>query len=492
MSLVFGATSLAVTTLSRIQFAMTAIVHFLFVPTSIGLLLATLIFEMLYAYGHHDTEKWGRLTLFFSRIFFFSFATGVVTGLIMELQFGMNWSAFTKMMGDIAGVPLAIESMIAFFIESTLIGMWRFTWGKLNKRVHAWFGVALLIASMFSIVWIISINAFMQNPYGYHMEGNRARLNSLISLLQNPQYRPEVLHVLFAVLILGGLVTAGISAWQILHKRDTKAFKAAVQIGLLIALPAAIVQPLQGDDQGAATAALQPMKFSAIEARYDNAGSATTGAPWAAAALINEKNRTVKSIDIPKMGSYFAGGQFTGMVPGMNTIAKAYHAKFDAKIAKSYDGQMQYYPPVHLLYWTLRWMVYAGYFFIIFTMLATIMLHRKNKGIEAHKKTLRTLGIIMWFPYLTTTSGWVVAEVGRYPFVVYGVLTQYDSVSPSLTVAQVATSITLFALADIFLITSMITLSHRALKQGLPELTGDYADEAVTVDPFSKEAFHHA
>ncbi|MCH4169642.1 MAG: cytochrome ubiquinol oxidase subunit I [Lactobacillus sp.] len=495
MSLLLGAavTPLAVTTMSRFQFALTAIVHFLFVPTSIGILTATLIFEFLYAYGHGDTEKYGRLTLFFSKIYFLSFATGVVTGIIMEMQFGLNWSAFSRLMGDIAGVPLVIESMMAFFIESTLIGMWRFTWGKLNKRVHAWFGAAILFASLFSIVWIISINAFMQLPYGYHMDGNHARLNSLISLLQNPQYRPEALHVLFATMIVGGLLTAGISAWQILHKRDVKAFKVAIQIGLLIALPAVIIQPLQGDDQGAVSGPVQPVKFAAIEARYDAIGNAQKGAPWAAAALIDESNHSAKSLDIPAMGSYYATGKFTGTMPGLNQITKAYHLRFDKTVAKSYDGQMQYYPPVNLLFWTMRWMVYAGYFFTIFAALATIMLHRKNKGIEEHRKTLRTLGIIMWFPYITTTSGWVVAEVGRYPFVVYGLLTQYDSVSPNVTLPEVVTSFTLFAIADIVLITTMIVASHKVLKRGLPDLEDEYPEDKVRVnsDPFAKEAFNH-
>lgn len=334
MGLTLATIPLAVTNLSRMQFAVTAITHFLFVTTTIGMLLTTMIFEFMYAYGRGDTEKYGRLTLFFSRIFFFSFGTGVVTGLIMEFQFGMNWSAFTRLMGDVAGVPLAIESMISFFVESTIIGLWRFTWGKLPKRAHAWLGVGMLGASLFSIVWIIAINAFMQNPYGFRLEGDRARLTSLITLLQNPQYRPEFLHVLFAILITGGFLTAGIAAWQILHKRDTSAFKIAVQIGLLIALPAAFLQPAQGDDQGAATAALQPMKFTAIEGRYETEGSPTTGAPWAMAALINEDTHTTKAVSIPNMGTYFGKNTFTGTMPGMNAVAKMYHAKFDKTVCQ--------------------------------------------------------------------------------------------------------------------------------------------------------------
>ena len=305
-------------------------------------------------------------------------------------------------------------------------------------------------------------------------------------------YQPEFLHVLFAILITGGFVTAGVSAWQILHKRDTAAFKIAVQIGLLIALPAAFLQPAQGDDQGAATAALQPMKFTAIEGRYNTEGSATTGAPWAMAALINEKDRTVKAVSIPNLGTYFGKNTFTGAMPGMNAVAKMYHAKFDKTVAKSYDGQMNYYPPVTLLFWTMHLMVYAGYFFTMFALFATIMLHRRKSGIEAHPKTLRALGWTLWLPYLTFTSGWIVAEVGRYPFVVYGLLTQYDAVSPSLTVTEAATSLAMFFVADVFLVSTMIYISHRTVTRGLPEIDGNYLEEHQIPDPFAKEAFSHA
>ncbi|ERL65663.1 cytochrome ubiquinol oxidase subunit I [Schleiferilactobacillus shenzhenensis] len=477
MGAILATIPLGVTTLSRLQFALTAIVHFAFVATTTGMLLTTIIFEFIYAYGRGNKDQYGRLALFFSRIFIFSFATGVVTGLIMEFQFGLNWSAFARLMGDIVGVPLAIESMLAFFLESTIIGAWRFTWGMLNKKAHAWLGLAMLLSSLTSVIWIIAINAFMQNPYGFHMEGKHARLNSFITLLQNPQYLPEVLHVLFAILIVGGFLTAGISAWQILHQRDVQAFKVAVQIGLLIALPAAFIQPLQGDNQAAATVMLQPMKFTAIEGRYDNEGSKTTGAPWALAATIDEKNHKVNAITVPAMGTYFGTGKFTGMMPGMNMVAKIYHAKFDKTVAKSYDGQMDYYPPVTLLFWAMHWMVYAGYFFTMFALAATILLHRRHKLIEEHRKTLRTLGWVLWLPYITITAGWIVAEVGRYPFVVYGLLTQYDAVSPNLTMPVVAVSLGLFFIVDAFLITTMITLSHRALKRGLPALSGLEHDE---------------
>ncbi|WP_010624731.1 cytochrome ubiquinol oxidase subunit I [Companilactobacillus versmoldensis] len=484
--------SLFVTEMSRIQFAVTVITHFLLVATSIGMMLVTVIFEMMYAFGGDKNEKYGRLALFFGRIFFFSFATGVLTGIVMELQFGLNWSSYSKFFGDIIGVPLVIESMLAFFVESNLIGLWRFTWGKMNKKWHAFIGLALLISSMFSIVWIISINAFMQNPYGYHMEGQHARLNSFIDLFENPQYPNEFGHVFIGILIVSGFVTAGISAWQILHKRDPEIFKRALQIGLLVAVPVAFSQQLLADNQIQATMAVQPMKFAAVEGQYDNAGSKTTGVPWYAFATINEQKKTIKGLAIPDLGSYFGSGQFTGKAVGMKTIAKAYHTKFDKTVAKSYKGHMSYYPPVTLMFIAMRWMVYAGFFFTIFGVLAMLMMMRKKKDIAEHRKTLITLGIAMCFPYITITAGWIVAEVGRFPFVVYGLFTQFDAVSPTVTAASVTMSLTIFTIMDALLLYTMVYISHRYMKKGVPDINGEYPELEPHLDPFDRRVFKDA
>lgn len=475
------AMSMFVTTMSRIQFALTAIVHFFFVPTTVGLMASTLIFELLYVFGKKETEHYGRLALFFAKLYFVSFATGVVTGLIMEFQFGMNWSVYAYFFGDVIGVPLALEGIMAFFMESTLIGLWRFTWGKINKKLHVLFGALLFITSLFSIVWIITINAFMQNPVGFTMVNGRAHLDSVISLLRNPQYWPEALHVFFAIMILGGLVTAGVSAWQILRKRDTVLFKKAVQIGVLMFLPAAIIQPQMGDDQIAATLNLQPMKFAAAEAQYEDEGSTTTGTPWDVVAWIDESEHKSYGLGIPGLGSYFGSGKFVGASAGMNSIAQTYHEKYDQEVAASYDGDMTYYPPVTLIFWCMRWMVFSGYYYIIFGMIALFLLHRRKKAIEEHPRLLKALGITMWFPYITVIAGWVVAEVGRYPFVVYGLFTQLDAVSPNMTAAKIITSISLFAIVDCLLITTGLVMGHRTLKKGAPNIDGNM-DEDLSAD----------
>lgn len=474
--------TLLVVTLSRWQFAVTVISHFIFVPTTIGLITVVVIFELLYAFGKKKgRDDYGRLALFFAKIAFFSFGAGIATGLVMELQFGMNWSEYSRFFGDVIGVPIALESLTAFFLEAVLLGLWRFTWGKINPRTHALFGILYLVTAYLSIFWIISVNAFMQNPVGLHMEDGVARLDTVFALLQNPQYLPEVLHVFFGIMILGGFVTAGISAWQILKKRNVEIFKRSVQIGLLIALPFSIVQAMLGDDQGTATGGLQPMKFSAGEARYNNEGSDDTGAPWYLVAWVDEKTQTVYGIEIPGLGSYFGGGKFTGEQEGMNEIAEAYHQEYDETVTASYEGNMDYYPPVALLFWALHIMVLIGYYYAIVSVMATILLHRKKKPIEEHPRILRALGITMWFPYVTLICGWIFAEVGRFPFVVYGLLTQLDAVSPNMTVGNISTSLTLFILIDLALIVMMIIMSHRTMKAGAPDLA-DYFSYSTPSD----------
>lgn len=470
--------TLLIVDLSRWQFAVTVISHFIFVPITIGLITVVVILELLYAFGKKEGSKdYGRLALFFAKIAFFSFGAGVATGLVMEFQFGMNWSEYSRFFGDVIGVPIALESLTAFFLEAVLLGLWRFTWGKINPKVHALFGILYVVTAFLSVFWIISVNAFMQNPVGLTMEDGVARLDTVTALLQNPQFLPQVLHVSFGIMILGGFLTAGISAWQIIKKRDVQLFKKTVQIGLLVAVPFAIVQPLLGDDQGTATGALQPMKFSAGEGRYENQGSDTEGAPWYLVAWVDEQNQQVYGIEIPAMGSYFANGKLTGEQEGMNEIAKAYHQEYDEGVLASYEGSMDYYPPVNLLFWALHIMVLVGYFFAIFGVMALILTHRKKKPIEEHPRTLRVLGVLMWFPSILLIAGWVFAEVGRYPFVVYGLLTQLDAVSVNMTLEHIIASLTLFIIIDLTLIITMIVMSHRVLKQGAPDLKDSFSKD---------------
>ena len=443
-------TGLAIVNLSRLQFAITVVTHFMFVTTTIGLYTITVIFELFYAFGKKENqETYGRLALFFAKIGFISFGLGVVTGMVMELQFGLNWSAYAAFFGDIIGVPISIETMSAFFLETVLLGLWRFSWGKINKKLHCVLGALVLGTSLFSVVFVISANAFMQHPVGFTIANGAATLDSFRALLTNPRYWPQVLHVFGGIMIAAGLVTAGISAWQILHKRDVEIFKKSIQIGLLLMIPFVFIQPVLGDQQIIATWETQPMKYSAIQ----------------------ETPQTIPDAENEDM----------------NTIADHYRKQFDATVAASYQGEMTYLLPANFLFYSKYLMEHSGWLYMVVAALALILLHRKEKSIEHHPKMLIVLGLVMWLPYLSLILGWIVAEVGRYPFVVYGIFTQLDAVSPVMTLPKIITSLSIFAILDVTLLSSLIVVSHRVLLKGAPNLQDDLLETTQVADCFGEE-----
>lgn len=432
-------TRLLIVDLSRLQFAVTVITHFMFVTTTIGLYTITVIFEFFYAFGKpKNQETYGRLALFFAKIGFLSFGLGVVTGLVMEFQFGLNWSAYAAFFGDIIGVPISIETMAAFFLETVLLGLWRFSWGKINKKVHCIIGASVLITSLFSAVFVISANAFMQHPVGFSMVNGAATLDSFGQLLTNPRYWPQVLHVVGGIMIAGGLLTAGISAWQILNKRDVQVFKKSAQMGLLIMIPFVFIQPVLGDQQIIATWDTQPMKYSAIQ----------------------ETPQTIPD----------------AVNASMADIAQQYRDRFDGTVAASYEGHMTYLLPANVLFYSKYLMEHSGWLYMVVATLGLILLHRKVKPIEAHRKMLIVLGLVMWLPYLSLILGWIVAEVGRYPFVVYGIFTHLDAVSPTMSLPKIITSLSLFIIIDVTLLTLMIILSRRVLQKGAPNVHDDFLE----------------
>ena len=208
-----------IVTLARIQFAMTTIFHFFFVPFSIGTGVVVAIMETLYVIK--KDEKYRRMTKFWGNIFLLSFVVGVVTGIIQEFQFGMNWSDYSRFVGDIFGAPLALEALLAFFLESTFLGLWIFTWDKVSPKLHMTFFWLVTIGSMLSAFWILAANSFMQHPVGYTLNNGRAEMTDFGALLANPQVWYEFLHVITAAIAMGGILIAGMSAFQLL-KKDKK------------------------------------------------------------------------------------------------------------------------------------------------------------------------------------------------------------------------------------------------------------------------------
>lgn len=466
-------------TLARFQFAMTTIFHFFFVPLSIGLALMVAIMETMYVIKKKDMYK--DMAKFWGKIFLLSFAVGVVTGIIQEFQFGMNWSDYSRFVGDIFGAPLAIEALLAFFLESTFIGLWAFGWDKFNKKVHLLFMWLVVIGSTLSAFWILLANSFMQHPQGYkvNIDTGRAELTSFSSLVTNHQVWYEFSHVLFGAFVTGGFIVAGLSAWQLIRKQNEAFYMSSMKTGLVVGLISSIMVMGAGDLQMRALIEEQPMKFAATEAVYETTGSP---APWAAIADIDTEKHEVKwSLDIPYMLSILSYHKPSGSVEGMNQINEQLHAKYDDK----FGPDMDYYVPVKTLFWAFRVMVGFGMLLSLIAILGLIF-QRKEKILEM-KWMLWLVGISLWIPFLANTSGWLITELGRYPWTVYGVFTIADSVSPNVTANQLLFTNIVYFLLFATLGGVMIYLTIREMRKG--PYAADNHQASVEADPFSKEAF---
>ena len=257
-----------IVTLARIQFAMTTVFHFFFVPFSIGLALVVAIMETMYVVKKE--ERYRKMAKFWGNIFLLSFAVGVVTGIIQEFQFGMNWSDYSRFVGDIFGAPLAVEALLAFFLESTFLGLWIFTWDKMNPKVHVTFIWLVVFGSMMSAFWILVANSFMQHPVGYVINNGRAEMVDFVAVISNPKVWYEFSHVIMGAFTLGGMAVAGMAAFQLLKKRDISFHKASMRIGLWVTLFGSIGVLLAGDLQMKALIEGQPMKFAAMEGAYED------------------------------------------------------------------------------------------------------------------------------------------------------------------------------------------------------------------------------
>lgn len=471
-----------IVTLARIQFAMTTIFHFFFVPLSIGTVFIVAIMETLYVRTKDETYK--KMAKFWAQIMLLSFAVGVVTGIIQEFQFGMNWSDYSRFVGDIFGAPLAVEALLAFFLESTFLGLWMFTWDRVKPGVHALFIWLVGFGSLMSAFWIIVANAFMQHPKGYQIENGRAVMNDFSALLKNPQLWYEFSHVIAAAILTGGIVVAGLSAFRVLKKKDLSAisekiYKKSLRVGLVVSLVGSIAVLTAGDFQMKALVEDQPMKFAATEGLYE-----TTGDPasWTLIAWANEaKKERVFGIEIPYMLSILSYHKLSGSVEGMNEINKQLVAEY---------GDRNYYPPVNTLFWTFR--IMAGFGALMFVVSALgLFLTRKKKPVLYEKKWLLwVLGLMTFAPFLANTSGWLVTELGRYPWTVYGLFTIEQSVSPNVSVASLMFSNTVYFLLFAGLGATMVYLVVRELKKG-PEYVDHQhaADAKPAIDPFDGGAF---
>ncbi len=405
--------------LSRLQFAAATFFHFLFVPLTLGLSLLVAIMETIWV--KRGDEQYKRMARFWGKIFIINFAIGVVTGITLEFQFGTNWARYSAYVGDIFGSLLAIEATLAFFLESTFIAVWIFGWDRLSPKLHATSIWLVAIASNISAYWILAANSFMQHPVGYAIRGGRAELTDFLAVVTQKWAVLEFLHTFSGAQVLGAFFVMGVSAWHILRKNETAFFKNSFKLAVWFAVIFSIFLAINGDLSGKEVAQKQPAKLAAMESHWQTQNSAPIYLlAWPDAS--KERN-AVQVLPVPGALSFLAFGNFSAQVKGLKDIPR------------------QDRPPVALTFVAFRVMVGLGMLFILVSIWAWL----KRRSPEDSPLLLKLLPFLIPLPYIALQAGWALTEVGRQPWIVYGVMRTKDAVSP-IALSQVGTSFVAFIL----------------------------------------------
>ena len=451
-----------VVALARLQFAVVTVYHFFCLPLTLGLSVLIAILETMYVKTGDETYK--KMVKFWGKLFLINFAMGVVTGIVQEFQFGMNWSEYSRFMGDIFGAPLAIEALLAFYVESVFIGIWIFGWDKISKPLHAtvmWF---VAIASNVSALWILVANSFMQQPVGYVLRNGRAEMDNFFALLANGHVWVQWPHVFFSAVATAGFFVAGISAWHLARKSDQiEVFKRSFRIGILYATIGIVLSMLIGHSQAQYMTRIQPMKMAAAEALWETEDPAA----MSLFTIGNEKERRdVFAVRVPRLLSFLAYNRFSGEVKGINNLQEEYMRTY---------GPGDYVPPVAISYWTFRMMVGAGT--LMFLLAAFGLWKVARRGIPENTFYLKLMFWAIALPYIANSAGWIFTEVGRQPWIVFGLQKTADAVSLSVGVGEVLFSLIAFTLVYGILMVADVVLLRKYAAAGIPD---DDAAEPAT------------
>ncbi|MGA4865484.1 cytochrome ubiquinol oxidase subunit I [Streptomyces lavendulocolor] len=473
--------ALAPETLARWQFGITTVYHFLFVPLTIS--LAALTAGLQTAWVRTEKEKYLRATKFWGKLFLINIAMGVVTGIVQEFQFGMNWSDYSRFVGDVFGAPLAFEALIAFFFESTFIGLWIFGWDKLPKRIHLACIWMVSIGTILSAYFILAANSWMQHPVGYKIneKTGRAELTDFWLVLTQNTTLTQVFHTMSAAFLTGGAFMVGIAAFHLARKKHIPVMKTSLRLGLVTVVVGGMFTAISGDFLGKVMYEQQPMKMAAAEALWEG----EKPAPFSVFAVGDvDKGHNKVAVEIPGLLSFLAHSDFESYVPGINDTNKALQEKY---------GPGDYRPNIPVAYWGFRWMI--GFGMASFSLgLLGLWLTRKRfllpprlrvaadevphlvlfrKPLSPKLTKLYWL-VALWtlaFPLIANSWGWIFTEMGRQPWVVYGVLRTRDAVSPGVSQAEVITSMVVFTVLYAVLAVIEVRLLVKYVKAGPPELT---------------------
>jgi cytochrome d ubiquinol oxidase subunit I len=418
--------------LARWQFGVTTIYHFLFVPVTIGLAIFTAWFQT--RWHRSGDERWLRATRFWGKLLLISFALGVVTGIVQEFQFGMNWSNYSRFVGDIFGAPLAMEGLAAFFVESTFLGLWIFGWGRLPRRIHLACIWAVAGSTALSAYFILAANSWMQHPVGYEIENGKARLTSIWAVLGNNTAVYAFVHTILAALITAAMIVIAISAWHLLRGNEAKVFGGSIRAALPVLAVAAVATVAVGHFNGVLMTKQQPMKMAAADAVFETKQGAGLSL-FATGDLKQNPEGLNRNVEIPNLLSFVTTGYPRGEIEGVNDINAQYRREY---------GPGEYAPVVAVAYWSWRAMLGVGMLAVVLGAYGWYLIRRGR--LERSRRYLALMVPAAALPFVANSAGWVFTEMGRQPWVVFGLLKTDVAGSPSVSVAEVLISLVGFTL----------------------------------------------
>ncbi len=434
--------------LSRLQFAITIAFHYIYPPLSIGLGVFMVITEGMYL--KTKDKFYEQMTKFWVKIFALTFAIGVASGIVMEFQFGTNWATYSRFVGDVFGSALAAEGIFAFFLESGFLAVLVFGWDKVGPKMHFFSTLMVALGSMFSAIWIVVANSWMQTPAGYHIVGEginaRAEITDFWAMVLNPSSADRILHTISGCWLAGAFLVISVAAFYLLKDKHIRFAKSSIKIALVIALIASLFQLFTGHQSAVGVAKNQPAKLAAMEAVFDD----QTNAPLYLFGWVNEDKQEVKfGIAIPSMLSYLIGWDTNTKVTGLNSFPE--------------DER----PPVNIVFQAYHLMVAIGFMLIAISVLGVFLWWKGT--LFKHRWLLWIFVFSVLLPQIANQVGWITAEVGRQPWIVYGLMKTSEGLSKAVQAGQVWYSLIMFTLIYIGLFILFIYLLNNKIQHGPEE-----------------------
>jgi cytochrome d ubiquinol oxidase subunit I len=453
--------------IARWQFGIITVYHFFFVPVSIGLSAMVAYYETRWLWSRNAAYL--RLTRFFGKLFLINFAIGVVTGIVQEFQFGMNWSDYSRFVGDVFGAPLAIEGLLAFFLESTFLGLWIFGWDRLPGRLHAGCMWVVHLGTLFSAWFILAANSWMQHPVGFafNPETGRAEMNDFAAVMFNKVQLVTFPHVILAAYLTAAAFVVGIAFWHLRRQSDptsddARMWRTAVRGGAVVVLLTGLGVALVGDVQGKVMTEVQPMKMAAAEALYET----EQPAPFSVLTIGTPDGKTEKfSIVIPHLLSFLATGDLDGEVQGINELRAEYETTYGQDPGAAYYSAGDYTPYIPVTYWSFRFMIGLG--LAAMGVAAWILWATRRDHIPQGRLLYGAALLLPFLPLLANSAGWIFTEMGRQPWAVFGLMTTASAVSPGVSATEMLISLITLTLVYGALAVVEVRLLLSAIRAGV-------------------------